>query len=43
MNRDYKLNTKNEAVYDYLELIKYEGLPKTVQYCIEAIKKEINE
>ncbi|MEK6889329.1 MAG: nucleotidyltransferase domain-containing protein [Nanoarchaeota archaeon] len=39
----YQLNTDNEAIYDYLELIKYGGLPKSAQYSIDSIKKEIEK
>jgi len=39
----YSINTENEKVYDYLALLKFEGLPKEVAYSIKELIKEIEE
>jgi len=39
----YYLNLNNELVYSYYSLLAYEGLPKTVVYSLESIKKEIEK
>ncbi|SRR3989344_2723174 len=38
-----KINLENEASYDYLALLKYEGLPKVVSQSVEALKKQIEK
>ena len=42
-SKRYKMNTKNEKMYDYLTLLKYEGLPKTVVQSIEVLKEHIDK
>lgn len=39
----YRINLDNDLSYDYLELLKYEGLSKEIIYSIEALKKEIEK
>ena len=39
----YKINLDNELSYDYLTLLKYEGLPRLVYQSIEALKKQIEK
>ena len=39
----YKINLDNELSYDYLTLLKYEGLPKLVYQSVESLKKQIEK
>lgn len=39
----YRVNTANELCYSYLDLLKYEDFPSTVEYSIRALKEEIEE
>ncbi len=39
----YRINFDNELSYDYLSLLKYEGLPKAVLQSIETLKEEIEK
>lgn len=39
----YKINLSNDLSYSYLELIKYEDIPKEVIHSIEELKKEIEK
>lgn len=42
-SKRYKLNLDNEASYEYVTLLKYEGLPKAVSQSVEALKREIEK
>lgn len=39
----YKIKAETEKVYDYLTLIKYDGLPTEVKISIENLKNEIEK
>lgn len=39
----YQINLDNELSYDYLTLLKYEGLSKEVYQSIEVLKKQIEK
>lgn len=39
----YSINIENEKVYDYLSLLKFEGLPKEVEYSIKELREEIEK
>ena len=42
-SKRYRLNIGNEKIYDYLTLLKYEGLPKTAIQSIEVLKEHIEK
>lgn len=39
----YRINLNNDSSYDYLTLLKYEGLPNIVSQSVEALKKQIEK
>ena len=39
----YSINLENESVYDYLSLLKFEGLPTTVESSVKRLKEEIEK
>ena len=39
----YRINLNNELSYDYLALLKYEGLQKAICQSIEALKEQIEK
>ncbi len=42
-SKRYKINLGNEPSYDYLTLLKYDGLPKIVSQSVEGMKKQIEK